>query len=115
MKLTFLFLLVLGAQVLVASELKREVWHKPVREYDEGDSVHLVVVDYAAVQKIKIAMTLEAVRNIVGASPLDSARHPEYAILATVISGEFYEVALLHRKTDKIQGISFRKHERRKA
>ena len=112
-----LFLLFSVCHAGFADVPKQEAWHSPIREYAAYDSVLVPLVDFAAVQKVKVGASFEEVKTITGFTPVDYTIHPGYAILETIIDGQYYEVAFLHGKDKKVEAISFRRspwmgHER---
>ena len=100
-----------GAEGL-AAELTREKWHEPEREYEAYDSVAIPLVDFAAIQKTRVGMSLKKVRKITGFAPVDFYIHPAYAILSTEVEGVLYEVAFWHGKSQNVLAISFRSWSR---
>ena len=92
-----------------SADLKREAWHKPLREYEPRDSVLVFMVDYALIQKVRVGMTFDEVKHIVGFAPVDYYIHPDYAILETKVGEDYYEVAFLHKKSHTVEAISYRK------
>jgi hypothetical protein len=102
-------LLAFVASSSFAADLKHEAWHKPVREYEQSDSVMVPVIDYALIQKIEVGMTFDEVKHIAGLAPVDYYIHPDYAILETKVGEDYYEVAFLHKKSQTVEAISYRK------
>src|SRR6266702_2373606 len=104
-----LILLAFVAMTSFADDLKHEAWHKPLRELEPRDSVFVPLIDYALIQKIKVGMTFEDVKQVAGFAPLDYYIHPDYAVLETKVGADYYEVAFLHKKSQKVEAISYRK------
>jgi hypothetical protein len=107
-------LLAFSATTILATDLKHEDWHKPLREYEARDSVLVPTIDYALIQKLKVGMTFEQVKQITDSAPVDYYIHPDYAILETKVGEDYYEVAFLHKKSRKVEAISYRKTQMKK-
>jgi len=105
---------VIVSVAVLAADVKREAWHTPIREYQDYDSVIFPVGDYALIQKIKIGMTFDEAKELTGFSPVNYYIHPDYALLATKVGEDIYEVAFLHQKGPQIKAISFRRIEMKK-
>ena len=107
--------LVVASGAAFAANLKQQDWHKPVREYEPRDSVLIPTIDCVLIQKIKVGMTFDEVKQIAGFAAVDYYIHPDYAVLFTKVADEYYEVALLHKKSKKIEAISYRNSPWKKA
>jgi hypothetical protein len=104
-----LIMLAFIATTSFAADLKHEVWHKELRPFMPGDSVIVPMIDYALIQKLKVGMTFKDVKQVAGFAPLDTYTHPDYAVFETKVDGVYYEVAFLHKKSHKVEAISYQK------
>lgn len=107
-RISTIYIYFLACCTVFSTDLKREKWHVPIREYKSSDSSGVPFVEFALIQKIEVGTTLEVVKKITGIAPVNYYIHPNYAVLATKINFIPYEAAFLLTNDKKVQAISFR-------
>jgi hypothetical protein len=108
LKSLILFALTFSGQLL-ASDLKRENWHVPVREYASFDSVLVPFAEFKKIEQVQVGMLLTVLPDILGVTPVDYSIHPGYSLVMTHVDGVLYEAAFWHGKGRRVESISFRK------